>query len=80
MRTQQSKIVGHWESNPKREILRITGYKKKKKKKKKKHNKAQINNLHSKKLEKEKETKRKVRRSEEIIKIGAERKTIDSRK
>ena len=31
MRTQQSKIVGHWESNPKREILRITGYKKKKK-------------------------------------------------
>ena len=29
MRTQQSKIVGQWESNPKSEILRITGYKKK---------------------------------------------------
>ena len=34
MRTQQSKIVGQWESNPKSEILRITGYKKKTTKKK----------------------------------------------
>ena len=78
MRTQQSKIVGHWESNPKREILRITGYKKKKKKNP--HNKAQINNLHSKELEKENEMKPKLRRMKEIIKFGAERKTIDSRK
>ena len=76
MRTQTSKIVGHWESNPKREIHRITGYLKKPPK----NVKAQINNLHSKELEKENETKPKLRRMKEIIKFGAERKTIDSRK
>ena len=77
MTTQPSKIVGHWESNPKREIHRITGYLKKKKTK---HDKDQMNYLHSKEFEKEKQTKPRVRRRKEIIKIGAERKTIDSRK
>ena len=35
MRTQQSKSVGHWESNPKREIYSITGLSPKKKKERK---------------------------------------------
>ena len=76
MRTQQSKIVGHWESNPKREIHRITGYLKKTQK----NVKAQINNLHLKELEKEKQTKPKVSRRKEIIKIGAERNIMECKK
>ena len=76
MRTQTSKIVGHWESNPKREIHRITCYLKKNQK----NVKAQINNLHLKELEKEKQTKPKVSRRKEIIKIRAERNIIECKK
>ena len=65
------KSVGHWESDPKREIHSITAYPKK-------QEKAQINNLtlHLSELEKEQQTKRKVSRRKEIIKIRAEIKKI----
>ena len=61
----------HWESNPKREIYSITGLTQKIEKEKEK---AQINNLplHLKDIEKEQQTKPKVSRRKEIIKIRAE--------
>ena len=66
--------MGHWESNPKREIHNITGLCQKTRK-------AQINDLtsHLKDLEKE-QTKPQVSRREEIIKIGAEINKIQSKK
>ena len=70
--------MGHRESNPKGEIYSITGLSQKKKKKEK----AQINNLtsHLKELEKEQQTKPKVSRRKEIIKIRAEINKIESKK
>ena len=54
---KNQKSVGHWESNPKREIHSITGLSQK-------QEKVQINNLnsYSKELEKEQQTKPKVSR------------------
>ena len=67
--------MGHWESNPKREIHNITGLCQKTRK-------AQINNLttHLKELEKEQQTKPKVSRRKEIIKIRASINEIESKK
>ena len=60
--------MGHWKSNPKREIHSIRGLTQKRRKEREK---AQVNNLtsHLKELEKEKQTKPKVSRRKEIIKI-----------
>ena len=60
------KPVGHWESNPKREIHGIAGLSQKTRK--------NWNNLtlHFKELEKEQQTKPKVSRRREILKIRAE--------
>ena len=82
------KSVGHWESNPKREIHSITSLISKKKKKRKKERKkerkekAHINNRtsHLKELEKERKTKPKETIRKEIIKIRAEIKEIESQK
>ena len=59
--------MGHWESNPKREIHSITGLSQE-------TIKSQINNLtlYLKELEKEQQTKCKVNRRKEVIKIKAE--------
>ena len=75
MRTQLSKSVGHWESNPKKEIHSITGLSQK-------QENAQINNLTSylKELEKEQQTKPKVSRRKEKIKIREEINEIKSKK
>ena len=65
--------MGHWESNPKREIHNITILPEK-------QEKSQMNNLafHLKELEKEQQTKPKVGRRKQIIKIRAEINKIDS--
>ena len=69
------KCLGHWESNPKREIHSITDLSKKKTRK-------SSNNLtsHLKELEKEKQSKPKVSRRKEIRKIKAEMNKIESKK
>ena len=69
------KSVGKWESNPKREIFALQAYLKK-------QEKAQINNLalYLKELEKEQQTKPKVSRRKEIIKIRAEINEIECKK
>ena len=68
------KSVGHWESNPKREIHGIAGLSQKTRK--------NWNNLtlHFKELEKEQQTKPKVSRRKEIIKIRAKINEIESKK
>ena len=64
-RCNNPKSVGHWESNPKREIHSIIGLSQKEKKK---QEKAQINNLvlHLKELEKQQQTMPKVSRRKGI--------------
>ena len=65
--------MGHWESNPKREIRSITGLPQK-------QEKAQMNNLtlHLKELEIKQQTKPKVSRKKEIINIREEINIIES--
>ena len=72
--------MGHWESNPKREIHSVTGQSQKQNKIK--QEKAQINNLalHLKELEKEQQIKSKGSRRKEIIKIRAEINKVESKK
>ena len=81
MKAQNSKLCGHWESNPKRDIYSSTCLSKKKTKTKT-QDKAQINNLilHLKKLKKEPQTKPKVSSKMEIIKIREEINEIESKK
>ena len=59
--------MGHWESNPEREIIALQDHLKK-------QGKAQVNNLtsHLKELAKEQQTKPKVSRRKEIIEIQEE--------
>ena len=67
--------MGHWGSNPKREIHSIASLSQKNKQtNKKKQKKLKINNLtsHSKEFEKEQHTKPKVSTRKKIIKIRAE--------
>ena len=83
MRTQQSKIVGHWQRNPKREIHGITGLSQKNKNKNKTtppQTRKSSNKLtsHLKELEKEQQTKPKVSTRKEIIKIRSEINEIES--
>ena len=70
--------MGHWESSPKREIHRLTGLYQKKKKTRKSSNKNLT--LHLKELEKEQQTKPKMSRRKEIIKIRSEINEIESKK
>ena len=73
MRTQLSKSVGHWESNPKKEIHSITGLSQETRKRSNKQS-----NFAPKELKKE-QTKPKLSRRKEIIKIRAEINEIESK-
>ena len=66
--------VGHWESNPRGKFIALQAYLKK-------QEKAQINNLTLllKELEKEKQTRTKVIRRKEIIKIRAQINELESK-
>ena len=76
--------MGHWESNPEREIHSIPGLSHPPQNpnppKKKQQEKAQINNLtlHSKGLEKEQKTKIQMSRRKEVIKVRAEANKMES--
>ena len=69
------KSVGHWESNPEKELHSITGLSQKKTRKSSKNLTS-----HLKELEKEQQTKPKVSRRKEIIKIRAEINEIKHKK
>ena len=67
--------MGHWESNPKREIHSIASLSQKNKQtNKKKQKKLKINNLtlHLQELEEQQETKPRASRRKELTKIRAE--------
>ena len=65
--------MGHWKAILSGKITALPVYLKK-------QEKAQINNLHLKELKKEQQTKTKVNKRKEIIKIRAEINEIESKK
>ena len=69
--------MGHWESNPKREIHSITGLSKKNKKRKSSNNQS---NFTLKGTWKEQQTNPKMRSRKKVIKIRAEISEIESKK
>ena len=75
MKIKQSKTYGHSRSSSERKFITIQSYLRK-------EEKMQINNLtlHLKHLQKEKETKSKISRRKEIIKIRAEINDIETQK
>ena len=74
--------MGHWKAILREKFIALPkkGLSQKKKEKKRKQEKAQVNNLtsHLKELEKEYQTKPKLNRRKEIIKIRAEINKIES--